>query len=236
MERPMAPDDAAEPGDAAVSADRDAPPARGLETIRRSFDEMADAYAREFGAELDRKPFDRALLETFAAEVGDGRLVLDLGCGAAGHVGRFVADRGPRVTGVDFSAASIDLARRLNPAMAFVVADIRALPLPDASVAGITAFYCLIYGTDDDVVAALAEARRVLQPGGRLLAAVHGGEGTQHFGEFLGIQIDVTLRHTTPDALALLARRAGLAVVEVVARDPYADELPTRRIYLRATA
>jgi SAM-dependent methyltransferase len=207
-----------------------------LEPIQLSFDRIAQAYAREFVDELERKPFDGQLLEAFAREVGPGKPVLDLGCGAAGHVGRFVQDRGPVVTGVDFSTPSIEIARRINPGMSFVVADVRALPMPDASIAGIVTFYCLIYGTEDDVVEALREVRRVLEPCGRLLAAVHGGEGSKHFDDFGGIPIDVTLRHTTPDALAALAKRAGLDVDEVIARDPYQDEHPTRRIYLRATA
>jgi SAM-dependent methyltransferase len=165
--------------------------------------------------------------------------VLDLGCGAGGHIGRFVHDRGPSVTGVDFSDASIESARRLNPDMSFVVADFRAMPFGDGSIDGVVAFYCLIYGGDDDVLGALRECRRVLRPGGRLLAAVHGAidgsAGSGHFDDFHGIPVDITMRETTPALFASLAERAGLRVDELRARDPYPEEHPTRRIYLTAS-
>src|SRR6266496_4409545 len=138
---------------------------------------MAEGYAQAFRDELNRKPFDRGRLdELVAATRPDGR-VLDLGCGAAGHIGRYLADRGLAVTGVDFSEQAIEVARRLNSGMTFQVADIRSLPFVDDSIAAISAFSCLIYGTAEDVLAALRECRRVLEPAGRLLASVHGGEG-----------------------------------------------------------
>ena len=57
---------------------------------------MAERYAADFADELTRKPWDVERLRAFAAAGGAG-LVLDVGCGAAGHVGRFVADLGARV-------------------------------------------------------------------------------------------------------------------------------------------
>lgn len=210
-----------------------------LETVKHSFDSIADVYAAEFRDELERKPYDRAVLEGFAANLPAGSAVLDLGCGAAGHIGRFVHDRGPSVTGVDFSEASIEVARRLNPDLSFVVADFRAMPFGDASVDGIVAFYCLIYGGDEDVLGALRECRRVLRRGGRLLAAVHGAiDGTArdgHFDDFRGTPVDITMRETTPALLAGLAERAHLRVDDLHARDPYPEEHATRRIYLTAS-
>lgn len=211
----------------------------GLESVRRSFDSIAEAYARQFQDELSRKPYDRALLEAFAASLPAGGPVLDLGCGAGGHVGRFVHDRGPSVTGVDFSDASIETARGLNPDMSFVVADFRAMPFGDGTVNGIVAFYCLIYGDDEAVIGAMRECRRVLRPGGRLLAAVHGAlDGTareDRFEDFFGTPVDITMRETTPALFAGFAERAELRVDELRARDPYPEEHATRRIYLSAS-
>jgi SAM-dependent methyltransferase len=212
------------------------PHAGNLDAVRDSFDAMAEAYAQAFADELSRKPFDRGRLDDLVAATRPEGRVLDLGCGAGGHIGRYLADRGLAVTGVDFSERAIEIARRLNPGMTFEVADIRSLQFGDDSIAAITAFYCLIYGTDDDVLSALRECRRVLEPGGRLLASVHGGEGVQHFHDFRGVPVDISMRHTSPEAFQALADRAGLTVDDVVAREPYPDEHPTQRIYLRAHA
>lgn len=207
-----------------------------LEPIRRSFDTIAEAYASKFADELERKTFDRELLTEFASRCRKDGRVLDLGCGSAGHIGRGMADLGFEVTGVDFSERSIELARAANPGMTFEVADIRALPFEGGSVAAITAFYCMIYGTGDDVLRALAECRRVLEPGGRLLAAVHGGVGAEHADQFEGLAVDVTVRLTSAAAFATLAEAAGLAINAVRVRAPYDFEWATQRIYLEAHA
>ena len=41
------------------------------ESIRRSYDQVADEYARRISGELQHKPFDRELLNRFAAAVQD---------------------------------------------------------------------------------------------------------------------------------------------------------------------
>src|SRR5438034_775652 len=160
--------------------------------------------------------------------------------GARGHVGRFVADLGTRpdraVIGVDFSERSVILARRLNPTLSFVAADVRALPVADGACAGIVAFYSLIYGGDEATAVMLTELRRVLRDGGRLLVAVHGGTGAQRFTDYKGVAIDVELHHRQPVAFAAQVARAGFAVESVEVRPPYAFEHATERLYVAASA
>ena len=207
--------------------------------VRAAFDRIAEQYAADFADELTRKPWDVERLRRFGAACPPGP-VLDVGCGAAGHVGRFVADLGPRpdraVIGVDFSERSVILARRLNPTLSFVAADVRALPVADGVCAGIVAFYSLIYGGDEATAVMLAELRRVLRDGGRLLVAVHGGTGAQRFTDYKGVAIDVELHHRPPAAFAAQVRRAGFAVESVEVRPPYAFEHATERLYVAARA
>jgi SAM-dependent methyltransferase len=208
--------------------------------LRTSFDATAEAYAREFADELDRKPFDRDLLLGFASSLRPGAHALDVGTGAAGHIGRFLADQGLVVTGIDLAPEAIAVARRMNPGMTFIVADDRSLPLADATFDAVVAFYCFIYGTDGDIAAALEEARRVARSGGRLLVAVHGAlddrSRVETFTEMLGLPVEISVRFTTPATLATLAERAGWRIDEVRVRDPYPTEHQSRRIYLSATA
>ena len=188
----------------------------GDEAVRRSFDRIAERYAADFADELERKPFDRERLRRFSAACQTGP-VLDIGCGAAGHVGRFVVDsipQGLRVIGVDLSERSVAVAQRLNPALGFVAADMRALPLRPAACGGIVSFYSLIYGDNAHVAASLGEFRRVVCPNAPLLVAVHAGEGAQHYAEYRGIAVDVTLE----------------------VRPPYELEHPTERLYVAARA
>src|SRR5712691_6001775 len=107
--------------------------------IAAAYDVVAEHYAASFAGELDRKPFDRDLLDSFAAAMAGRGEVWDVGCGAAGHLTRYLADRGVAVTGIDISPASVDVARRRQPELKFEIADMRELPAADGALAGIVA-------------------------------------------------------------------------------------------------
>jgi SAM-dependent methyltransferase len=200
--------------------------------VGAAFDRIAEQYAADFADELTRKPWDVAHLLAFAAGCADG-LVLDVGCGAAGHVGRFVAERGLRVTGVDASPRSVGLARRLNSALSFLAADVRALPVRAHGASGVVAFYALIY--EADPTAALLELARVLRPGGPLLLAAHAGAGILHFAQYKGVVVDIDVHLRSATTLAERVRAAGFAVTGVETRRPYPFEHATERLYLSAT-
>jgi SAM-dependent methyltransferase len=202
--------------------------------LRTSYDAVADTYAAKFADELSRKPFDRELLTHFATDCPPGR-VLDIGCGP-GHVGRFLADRGREVMGIDLSPAMIEQARRLNPGMTFEVADMRDLAAhDDCSVAGIVAFYSLIHIRRADVPRVLGELKRVLAPGGKLLLAVHGGDGDISSDEFLGrpVRFEATLFERAE--LASAVEGAGFRVDQAQERERYDFETHSPRVYVAAT-
>ncbi len=196
---------------------------------------MAEDYATQFFDELDRKPFDRERLRAFAQRCVRGEPVLEVGCGP-GHVGRFVAALGPRVTGVDLSEQTVRIARRLNPHLRFVVGDMRALPVRDGAGGALLAFYSLIYFDRPTTAAILREYRRVVRAEAPILLAVHGGEGHERFTDFRGKPIDVTLHYHRLESLADLVRAAGFSVDAAEARPAYEFEHPTLRIYIAATA
>ena len=202
--------------------------------LQASFDRIAEQYAADFADELTRKPYDTALLRDFVARCGAGP-VLDVGCGPAGHVGRFVADLGPRVVGVDLAPRSLTVARQLNdPTLTFVAADVNALPFARGLCTAAVAFYSLIY--EPDPGPALAEVRRVLRNGGPLLVAVHAGEGSTHFSDYKGVPVDVDVHWRSPEHFAAQVRAAGFEVERADVRPPYAFEHASQRLYVSARA
>ena len=98
--------------------------------------------------------------------LGQGLRSLDLGCGPGAFADLFEGDD---YVGADTNARYIEHARRTRRG-AFIVADARKLELPDARFDQVLIFGLLHHLPDADVRAVLGEARRLLVPGGRLLA------------------------------------------------------------------
>ncbi len=130
----------------------------------------------------------------------------------------------------------VELARKAHPGLEFQQGDMRALPLPDNSLAGITAFYSIIHIPRDEVVAVLKEMRRVLIPGGRVLIAVHLGAEVRHLDQWWEQSVSVDFVFFERDELVGYVEAVGLVIDEVFERDPYPDgeEAQTRRVYISA--
>jgi ubiquinone/menaquinone biosynthesis C-methylase UbiE len=96
---------------------------------------------------------------------------VDLACGGGRHL-RALARRGVRTVGIDRSRPLLDRARADAPAgVGLVRGDLRRLPFRDRVFAGgLSMFTSLGYFDDEgDNRMVLAEAARVIQPGGRWL-------------------------------------------------------------------
>lgn len=138
--------------------------------VRRLFATIADRYDfitrfLSFGRDAHWK---RRLIDL--AQIGSETRVVDLACGT-GDLAFAAADRGTRVVGIDITPRMIELARaKATPAQrartAWAVGDMTALPIADASCDVITTGYGL--RNVPDLPRAIAEAYRVLRPGGRL--------------------------------------------------------------------
>jgi len=105
----------------------------------------------------------QAVLDAVAVE--RGQWLLDVACGP-GILAGVADERGVRTVGVDFSSEMIGLARTLHPALSFAIGDAEALDFPDETFDAVVINFGLLHLSRPD--AAVAEAARVLRPGGRL--------------------------------------------------------------------
>jgi demethylmenaquinone methyltransferase/2-methoxy-6-polyprenyl-1,4-benzoquinol methylase len=129
------------------------------------FDRIApvyDAMNRVMTAGLDRR-WRAITLDTVA--VGADDRVLDVCCGT-GDLAIGARKRGARVTGLDFSEAMLERARRKDGQVEWVQGDALALPFGDASFDAATVGFGVRNVADLD--AGLRELRRVLHEGGRV--------------------------------------------------------------------
>jgi ubiquinone/menaquinone biosynthesis C-methylase UbiE len=135
------------------------------------YDAFADSYGTENDSSLLNAYYERPAMVRLAGDV-TGRRILDAGCGTGPLAAELLA-RGAVVTGFDGSPAMIALARRrLGDDVPLHVADLaEPLPFADDTFDDVTASLVLHYL--EDWSAPLAEIRRVLKPGGRLILSVN---------------------------------------------------------------
>jgi ubiquinone/menaquinone biosynthesis C-methylase UbiE len=205
-----------------------------LASTRRSYDAAADDYATWIAGELATKPFDRAVLTTFAELVGGP--VADVGCGT-GRITAFLHDLGVDVFGVDLSPRMLAVARRTHPDLRFTEGSMTALEIED-SLGGIVAWYSTIHVPDPDLPAVFAEFHRVLAPGGYLQLAFQVGDEVEHRTQAGAHEVALDFHHRQPTQVAKLLDAAGLPVKATLQRAPdeegaYAEDTPQAYVLAR---
>jgi SAM-dependent methyltransferase len=103
--------------------------------------------------------------------IGGGTTLLDVGCGS-GEFCQLAATRGASVSGIDAAEGMVEIARRQVPGGDFRVGAMESLPWADNSFDVVTGFNAFQFAAD--VVGALAEARRVALPTGRVAICAWG--------------------------------------------------------------
>jgi ubiquinone/menaquinone biosynthesis C-methylase UbiE len=135
------------------------------------YDSFAEGYTAANETGFVHAYYERPAMLALAGDVA-GRRILDAGCGA-GPLFAALRDRGAIVTGIDKSAGMLEQARRrLGHGADLQVAELGSpLPFPDDTFDDVTASLVLHYL--EDWGPTLAELRRVLKPGGRLIVSVN---------------------------------------------------------------
>ena len=184
-------------------------------TVEAGYDRVAESYLATKNTE---DPTTRAALEELTRDLPPGAAILDLGCGAGIPVTRWLADHGFAVTGVDFSARQLELARRLVPAADFIKADLTTLDLPPESFHAVVAFYSIIHVPRTEHPALLKDIHRWLKPGGAFLAtwALGAWEGEQSDWEGWGAAMRWS--HYDGETNLRMLRDAGFEVASAEAR------------------
>ncbi len=155
-----------------------------------------------------------------------GASILDVGCGAGGFLGELGSARlDLRLTGVDVSP---DAAKRARSRAGHVLlASASALPFRDGAFDAVLSHDVLQHLPDGDDARALAEAKRVLSPGGAVSVRTNLGRdepGAQ------GLH-----RRYSPESLAALVRASGLEVARHALLHPLPALLGKLREGRRAT-
>ncbi len=138
-------------------------------SLSQRWEEQAELWTI-WAREPEHDSYWRFHRDAFLALVpAPGRLTLDVGCGE-GRLARDLKRLGHRVLALDASPTLLARAREADPDGDYLLADAAALPLEDACADLVVAF--MSFQDVDDLEGAVCEAARMLEPGGRLCAAV----------------------------------------------------------------
>jgi SAM-dependent methyltransferase len=186
---------------------------------------MADMFSDALAYEelMGRWSIRLAPLFVEFARVGEGRRLLDVGCGT-GSLTRTLTGmkRGFEIVGIDPVAPFVEYARaQVNDSrVTFEVGDAQALPYASGSFDG--ALSLLVFQFIPEAVKAAGELRRVTRPGGTVAACTWDRDGLEMsalFWEVAG-RLDATAegkrpqRLNQPGQLAAVWHAAGLRSVE----------------------
>jgi SAM-dependent methyltransferase len=160
--------------------------------------------------------FEKPWLDRFRALLPPAGPVLDLGCGSAEPMARYLIELGHAVAGVDSSPAMIDACRRHFPGQEWLVADMRKLSL-QRQFSGILAWDRFFHLCHDDQRQMFPVFRAHAAPNAALMFTSGPADG-EAIGSFGG----EPLYHASldPAEYRSLLDQNGFRVVSHVVEDP----------------
>ena len=177
-----------------------------MEEVKRAYGVMARQYIELFGSSDQVHADDLALIGRHLS-IRPGT-VLDLGCGP-GHLTAHLRSLDVEATGIDLVPEFIHHARAVHTHGRYQLGSMEQLPVRDASVAGILAWYSLIHVPPSDLDGVFAELRRAISPGGTLVAGFFAGDEVAPFEHKVA-----TAYYWPIDELSARLRRAGFREIE----------------------
>ncbi|NUT35769.1 MAG: class I SAM-dependent methyltransferase [Hamadaea sp.] len=198
-----------------------------LTQTRAGYDAFVPTYLEMAVGEMERQPFDRAMLTAFAdlvrSAVADGvtgasggHRVAEVGCGP-GRISAYLADLGLDMFGIDLSPAMVEHARTAYPQLTFDVASMLSLDWPEGDLAGLVAWYSVIHIPPAERPALFADFHRFLAPGGHLVMAFQAGDDVL-IHDFHGAEVH--FHRLQPETIAAQLTEAGFTMVASLRRAP----------------
>jgi SAM-dependent methyltransferase len=178
--------------------------------------DLYERHARDFDRDRGRGLQEKAWLDRFLGHVTPSGTVLDIGCGMAEPMARYILEAGFRLVGIDSSPSMIDICRSRFPESEWLAADMRRLAL-GRRFDGVLAWDSFFHLCGDDQRAMFARFAAHARPGAPLMFTSGPSEG-----EAIGSYCGEPLYHASlnPGAYEQLLTVNGFAVRAHRAEDP----------------
>ena len=191
--------------------------------VASSYDTIAERHA-EWARGIRQEERARFIAILVEALPSDSSL-LELGCGTAGPTTRALAQHF-RLTGVDISPRSIELARKALPTATFLAADMTTISFPESTFDAVAAFYSIIHVPREELALLFQRIAGWLRPGGLVVATMNGSDTPGSFQhDWLGAPMFWS--GYDPSTTRRLVEGAGLIVTSLILETADEDGEPT---------
>jgi ubiquinone/menaquinone biosynthesis C-methylase UbiE len=141
-----------------------------MSKVQEHYDGIAVIYDNRYDRARGRD-YHSHISRQVLATLPKGGFILDVGCGTGLFLQRYITNGGGGI-GLDISPGMITEARRRLPGSEFTVGTAENLPFRDGTFDAVASLLAFSYLKNPDQM--LAEARRVLRPGGTLAICTLG--------------------------------------------------------------
>jgi SAM-dependent methyltransferase len=140
------------------------------DTTRQAWQDIWDSASVEAELKTEEYARSREILNTYRAYLPTDGVILEAGSGLSAAV-ITLRRMGFHVTGLDYAVNALYASRQYDPSLPLAAGDVHALPYADGSLAAYLSFGVLEH-FEHGMGPALAEAYRVLRPGGVLVLTI----------------------------------------------------------------
>lgn len=204
------------------------------ESITRAYDLIADKYAAQWWNEFENKHFDRVILDWFATQIPENKVILEIGAGP-GEVSGYLSDRGVKCIGTDISEKMIENGKKYFPNVTFEVQDFFNFTYENDLFDGVIAYYAIVNLTFHETELVFKEVRRVLKRNGLFLFTFHIFENEEKLDvkNFFNKEgNELTFYYFKVDELRNLVKSMGFEIIDILIRYPYENvEYQSKRSY-----
>jgi trans-aconitate methyltransferase len=187
--------------------------------LKSAAEEITGIYQRHalaWAGDRNKSLFEKAWLDRFIAPLPCEPTVLDIGCGCAEPIGRYLIENGCKVSGIDSSPAMIAMSREKFPDHDWRVGDMRVLP-QGQTFDGVLAWDSFFHLCPGDQRKMFSVFQTLTAPGGTLMFT-----SGMSFGVAMGTYRGEPLYHASLDTseYQALLEASGFEVMEHVVEDP----------------
>lgn len=140
------------------------------DSTRKAWETIWDSASMEVELQAVRYPRSMATIQAYLPYLPKGEIILEAGSGLSAVI-ITLREMGYTVTGLDYAENALHTSRHYDPSLALAVGDVHALPYAPNSVGAYLSFGVLEH-FEHGMGPALAEAYRVVKPGGVLILTI----------------------------------------------------------------